>query len=83
MHSPAYSLLEAHLWDLRAHAEAKLRCLTRLQPQLSALQSTSKPEERAVVRRQVMDDLRDIVSISQTLQTVANDALKAAADIPP
>jgi hypothetical protein len=70
--------LSAHLCDLRAQAEAKLRCLTRLQ-QLVAQYEQSSETDRAVKHQQIVADLTDLVTISKSLRSVADEAFAAAA----
>jgi len=71
-------MLSAHLWDLRAQAEAKLRCLTRLQQQLTAYEATPSASERIEKYAHILADLTDIVTISATLHDVARLALRQA-----
>ena len=82
MPTSPYAALSAYLWDLRANAESKLRCLTRLQQELSALEHSTQSDHRAESRRKIIADLNDIVTISGTLRTVSEDALRAAAKLP-
>jgi hypothetical protein len=77
-----YALLSAYLWDLRANAESKLRCLTRLQQELARLEHATHPEHRAAARLKIMADLNDILTISQTLRSVSEEALAAAVKLP-
>ena len=70
--------LSAHLWDLRGQAEAKRRCLTRLQ-QLVAQYQQSSETDRAEKHRQIVADLTDLVTISKSLRSVADQAFAAAA----
>jgi predicted negative regulator of RcsB-dependent stress response len=70
--------LSAHLWDHRAQAEAKLRCLTRLQQQVAEYDAASSTTERAEKHQPILKDLRDIVTISQGLHDVARNALQEA-----
>ena len=72
------SVLSAHLWDLRAHAEAKLRCLTRLQQLLAEFERSTNVAERAEKREQILKDLTDIVTISRALHSVSDQALDEA-----
>ena len=71
-----------HLWDLRSQAEAKLRCLTRLQQTLSQYATSGGTQTRAVKRAQILEDLKDIVTISHSLRSVAEQALAAAESLP-
>jgi phosphoglycerate-specific signal transduction histidine kinase len=71
-------VLSAHLWDLRSQAEAKLRFLTRLQQQLSELDSAPTQTDRIEKHQQILNDMTDIVTISKTLQEVARAALQEA-----
>jgi hypothetical protein len=72
------SRLSAYLWDLRAQAEAKLRCLTRLQRTLDdycrAAQHTQTPKQRT----DILTDVKDLVTISSNLQALSAEALEAA-----
>jgi hypothetical protein len=68
--------------DLRAQAESKLRCLTRVQQLLGELDSSKDPAKRLAARRKILDDLRDIVTISKSLRTLAENALQAATMLP-
>jgi hypothetical protein len=78
----ADTALTAYLWDLRAQAESKLRCLTRVQQLLAQLENTKDPAKRVIARTKILDDLTDIVSISKSLRTLAEDALSAAQSLP-
>jgi hypothetical protein len=71
-------MLSAHLWDLRAQAEAKLRCLTRLQQQVTEYDSSASSTDRKEKHQHILKDLKDIVSISQGLHDVARLALQEA-----
>ena len=71
-------VLSTHLWDLRAQAEAKLRCLTRLQQQLTDYDAARSVTDRAEKHRHILKDLRDIVTISETLLDLARIALQEA-----
>jgi hypothetical protein len=75
---PSDEVLSAHLWDLRSQAEAKLRCLTRLQQMLAEYSNCTDPGKRAVERARILDDLKDVVTISNTLRSVAEQAFAAA-----
>jgi DNA-binding transcriptional regulator PaaX len=70
--------LAAHLWDLRAQAEAKLRCLTRVQQLLAEHERSMNPKERAVKRAAIIEDIADIGAISNTLRSMSTAALRAA-----
>jgi hypothetical protein len=70
--------LAAYLWDLRSQAEAKLRCLTRLQQELSEYELATSSSGRAGRRDKIIQDLNDIVGISQSLRSVAQQAFAAA-----
>ena len=70
--------LSAHLWDLRSQAEAKLRCLTRLQQTLAEYSACAGTETRALKRAKILEDLKDIVTISHSLRSVAEQAFTAA-----
>ena len=70
--------LSAHLWDLRSQAEAKLRCLTRLQQTLAEYSACAGTETGALKRTKILEDLKDIVTISQSLRSVAEQAFAAA-----
>ena len=74
----AAAVLAAHLWDLRSQAEAKLRCLTRVQKMLDeyALRPSTRnaPDHRA----KILEDVTDLVAISGHLQTTSAEALEAA-----
>ena len=70
--------LSAHLWDLRSQAEAKLRCLTKLQQTLTEYSSCAGTQTRSLKRAQILEDLKDIVTISHSLRSVAEQAFAAA-----
>ena len=72
------TVLSAHLWDLRSQAEAKLRCLTKLQQTLNAYSTCASTQTRALKRGQILEDLKDIVTISHSLRSVAQQAFAAA-----
>ena len=74
--------LSAHLWDLRAQAEAKLRCLTRLQQMVNVYDQTSSPLERTLQHGQIVKDVTDLVTISKALRATADDAFSAAKNLP-
>ena len=76
--SPSSAELSAHLWDLRSQAEAKLRCLTKLQQTLAEYSACTSPQTRAVKRAHILEDLKDIVTISRSLRSVAEQAFAAA-----
>jgi DNA-binding winged helix-turn-helix (wHTH) protein len=71
-------LLSTHLWDLRAQAEAKLRCLTRLQQLFAEYERSTNPADRARKRAKILEDLTDIVTISKALRSISDDALEEA-----
>ena len=73
--------LSAHLWDLRAHAEAKLRCLTRLQQLVARYERTSDAAIRAKTCRQIKTDMNDLVEIALSLRSVSRLALAAAKNL--
>ena len=75
-------LLSAHLWDLRSQAEAKLRCLTRLQQMVAEYEQCSNRMERVAKRKQILTDLNDIVTISKALRETADEAFAAAQGLP-
>jgi hypothetical protein len=79
---PSYQILTTHLWDLRAHAESKLRYLTRAQQHLSAFESEAHPHKRAELRRDIVKGLHEIAAITETMRAVARDALAAAQQLP-
>jgi hypothetical protein len=79
--SSASAQLSAHLWDLRAHAEAKLRCLTRLQQLVAKHDQLADKADRARKHKDIMADLADLVSISQALRAVSEEALRIARDL--
>jgi hypothetical protein len=74
--------LSAYLWDLRAQAESKLRCLTRVQQLLGELDHSKDAAKREAARRKILEDLSDIVTISKSLRTLAESALEAARTLP-
>lgn len=74
--------LEAHLWDLRAHAEAKLRQLARVQQLLTEHGSATNPADRAKKRIEIIDGLSEIVAISAALRATAEEARDAAKALP-
>jgi hypothetical protein len=78
---PSTAELSAHLWDLRSQAEAKLRCLTRLQQAVDAYDSCAVLEERVAQRAHILKDLQDIVAISHALRSVSDLALKSAGSL--
>ena len=71
-------LLSAHLWDLRAQAESKLRCLTRLQQLVAEYDLCADHAERRTKHQQIIKDLTDIVTISKALRLAADEAFAAA-----
>ena len=71
-------MLAAHLWDLRAQAEAKLRCLTRLQQQLADYDAARSERDRKEKHQHILRDLTDIVTISKALHDVAVRAMEEA-----
>jgi hypothetical protein len=75
---PNVDALSANLWDLRSQAEAKLRCLTKLQQLLAEYATVEDAAERARQKLQILEDLNDIVTISKSLRSVADDAFAAA-----
>lgn len=78
----ATAALTAHLWDLRAQAEAKLRCLTRLEQQIVEYGRFQNDNDRRVKRQHILTDLNDIVTISKSLHDVAAQALQEATNLP-
>jgi ribosomal 50S subunit-associated protein YjgA (DUF615 family) len=74
----ATASLSAYLWDLRAQAEAKLRCLTRLQQTISELEEGHNTDARAQKVQHILKDLTDIVTIRKSLHDVASCALQEA-----
>ena len=82
MPQSAYRMVSTHLWDLRAHAESKLRCLATAQQQLTTLEGSSARRGRAELRRALIEELRKIVAMTATLQAVAEEALSAAKKLP-
>jgi hypothetical protein len=77
-----HRVLDAHLWDLRAHAESKLRSLSRVQQALAEHERAIKPADRARKRAKILEHLSAIVSMTEALHAVAQDALKAAKRLP-
>lgn len=75
---PATETLSTHLWDLRAQAEAKLRCLTRLQQSLDEYKARRSEVGRDEKRQHILTDLNDIVTISKSLHDLARMALDEA-----
>jgi hypothetical protein len=73
---PNTELLSARLWDLRAQAEAKLRCLTRLQQTVGELKQSRTSRTEKI--QHILKDLTDIVTISKSLHDVARLALQEA-----
>jgi hypothetical protein len=71
-------LLSVHLWDLRAQAESKIRCLTRVQQMLAERRQSADPADRAAKRDTILQDLADIISITKSLRSVAQAALAEA-----
>ena len=79
LHTPDFrELLEAQLWDLRSHAEAKLRCLTKVQELMAGYQHGRDSPERTGKVAAVVRALREIVTISVQIQNTAADALATA-----
>jgi hypothetical protein len=78
--SPSRSkvVLTTCLWDLHAHAESKLRRLTRVQQQLDDLDAASDPDERGVILRKILAELEEIVNITEKSRSVAIDARNEA-----
>jgi hypothetical protein len=79
---PSVETLSANLWDLRSQAEAKLRCLTKLQQLLAEYSTAENATERAQKRLKILEDLSDIVTISRSLRSVADEAFAAAEALP-
>jgi hypothetical protein len=79
---PSVDALSANLWDLRSQAEAKLRCLTKLQQLLAEYSTVENATERARKRLKILEDLTDIVTISKSLRSVADEAFAAAEALP-
>jgi hypothetical protein len=77
-----HRVLDAHLWDLRAHAESKLRSLSRVQQLLAEHERAARPTERALKRARILEQLAAIVTMTETLHSVAEDALDAANRLP-
>jgi len=75
-------MLDTYLWDLRAQAESKLRCLTRVQQMVGDYRRALEAPSRGRLRDKILADLIDIVSISKSLHTVSNHALEAATSLP-
>jgi hypothetical protein len=75
---PSAVELSAHLWDLRSQAEAKLRCLTKLQLTLAEYSACGGTQTRALKRARILGDLKDLVTISVSLRAVAEQAFAAA-----
>ena len=75
---PSAIELSAHLWDLRSQAEAKLRCLTKLQLALAEYSACAGAQTRALKRARILEDLKDIVTISGSLRSVSEQAFAAA-----
>ena len=80
--SDAHELLEAQLWDLRAQAEAKLRCLTRVQQLVSEHQRLAGAPDRSEKRAKIIDDLTDLLTLSGRLGNTAAEALDTAQQLP-
>jgi hypothetical protein len=78
---PTTDVLAAYLWDLRAQAEAKLRCLTRLQQQLAEYDNVRSEIDRKEKHQHILRDLTDIVTISKALHEVAVRALDEANEL--
>jgi hypothetical protein len=75
------TLLSVHLWDLRSQAEAKLRCLTRLQQMVAKFERSSSPTEREHLHKEIVKDLTDLVTISHALRATTDDAFSAAQNL--
>jgi hypothetical protein len=71
-------MLATCLWDLRAHAESKLRRLTRVQQQLDDLETAGDPEIRRSITARIAGELEEIVAITEKLRSVAIDAREEA-----
>ena len=78
MANASTELLAAHLWDLRAAGEAKLRCLTRVQQMLTEYGNLTDSSVRMERRTKIIEDLTDVVSITGRLQSTSAEALAAA-----
>jgi|tagenome__1003787_1003787.scaffolds.fasta_scaffold19642261_1 hypothetical protein len=70
-------VLDAYLWDLRAQAESKLRCLTRVQQMVNDY-GRKNADARGALRTKILADLTDVVTISTSLSAVSRQALDAA-----
>jgi len=70
-------VLDAYLWDLRAHAESKLRCLTRVQQMVNDY-GRKNADARGDLRTKILADLTDVVTITMTMSTISRQALDAA-----
>ena len=70
-------VLDAYLWDLRAQAESKLRCLTRVQQMVNDY-GRKNADARGDLRIKILADLTDVVTISASLSRVSRQALDAA-----
>ena len=71
-------LLVTHLWDLRAQAEAKLRCLTRVQQLLAEYGRCVDLTDRARKRDEIINDVNDIAAGTSALRAAAEEAVAAA-----
>lgn len=74
-------ILAAHLWDLRSQAEAKLRCLTRVQQMLDEYALRPSTADAPDHRAKILEDVTDLVAISEQLQAISTEALEAAREL--
>ena len=71
-------LLAAHLWDLRAQAEARLRRVTRVQQLLADYERGANSTDRTRTRQAIIEEVSDIAALSDSLRDVADAAVTAA-----
>ena len=82
MAAPDVSLLDTCLWDLRAAAESKLRCLTKAQHQLMSFREATRCEERTKARNEIIAALDEILGVTDRLRVIAEASRKAASELP-
>ena len=75
-------VLDAYLWDLRAQAESKLRCLTKVQQMVGDYGRAISDTARLTMRAKILADLGDVLTITRGLGRVSKQAIKAAEQLP-
>jgi len=74
-------VLDAYLWDLRAQAESKLRCLTKVQQLVQEYARSKDASARAKLQTQILADLTDVVTITESMKSVSRQAFDAASTL--